>query len=309
MQNKEVFKKTLNTKIDRYGCAYPNLKLSEQELGTWLNNLGYSFVANYEILDGKEIDLYCEELKLGIEYCGLFWHNEMSLEPRNKNYHYEKFKISYKKGVRLVTLFEDEWKFRREACENVLRSILEKNNIKKHARKCEVKEISKEECNSFLDCYHLLGSNRLSQIRYGIYDSEGLLGVITLGKHHRGKNSLVLDRLCFKSGVHIAGGASKLFKACKNWAKEQGKTEIISWSDNRWSQGMVYEKMGFILDAELGPDYSYVCTKNPKQRISKQSQKKSNTGCPKDMTEREFAQQNGLSRIWDCGKKRWLCKI
>jgi hypothetical protein len=47
----------------------------------------------------------------------------------------------------------------------------------------------------------------------------------------------------------------------------------------------------------------------PKERISKQSQMKCNTGCPKDISEKEWALQNGLSRIWDCGKVRWVFNI
>jgi hypothetical protein len=59
------------------------------------------------------------------------------------------------------------------------------------------------------------------------------------------------------------------------------------------------------LDKELGPDYSYINLKKPYYRLSKQSQKKSNTNCPEDKTEYEWAIENGLARLWDCGKKRW----
>jgi hypothetical protein len=103
----------------------------------------------------------------------------------------------------------------------------------------------------------------------------------------------------------VVGGAQKLFKACKSWAINSGTNKIISWSDNRWSQGTVYEKLGFQLDKELNVDYSYVDLKNPIKRLSKQSQKKSNTQCPANITEREWSIQRGLSRIWDCGKTRW----
>ena len=90
---------------------------------------------------------------------------------------------------------------------------------------------------------------------------------------------------------------------------ENGYKDLISWSDNRWSQGRVYEKMGFTLDSELPQDYSYVNVKRPIERLSKQSQKKSNTNCPEGMTEKEWAEERGLARIWDCGKKRWKLEI
>jgi len=70
-----------------------------------------------------------------------------------------------------------------------------------------------------------------------------------------------------------------------------------------------YKNLNFQFFKELNADYAYVNIDNPKERISKQSQKKSNTGCPKDKTEKEWALEKGLSRIWDCGKTRWIFKI
>jgi hypothetical protein len=64
--------------------------------------------------------------------------------------------------------------------------------------------------------------------------------------------------------------------------------------------------MGFILEKELAPDYSYVLLSNPKIRIPKQKMKKKNINCPKNKTESEFTKELGYSRIWDCGKKRWV---
>jgi len=83
----------------------------------------------------------------------------------------------------------------------------------------------------------------------------------------------------------------------------------LSWSDNRWSDGSVYKKLGFTLDEHLKPDYTYVSLINPKRRISKQSQKKSATNCPPEITELEWANTRGLARIWDCGKTRWVFQV
>ena len=80
---------------------------------------------------------------------------------------------------------------------------------------------------------------------------------------------------------------------------------MISFSDNRLSDGKVYEAMGFYLEKEHRPDYFYVDLSSGK-RLSKQSQKKSSSGCPKGMTESEWAASRNLSRFWDKGKKRWV---
>ena len=66
--------------------------------------------------------------------------------------------------------------------------------------------------------------------------------------------------------------------------------------------------MKFKLEQEYPPDYSYVDVKSA-VRLSKQSQKKDLTACPKEMTELEWSIMNGLVRIWDCGKKKWVFNL
>ena len=129
------------------------------------------------------------------------------------------------------------------------------------------------------------------------------MGVLSLRNHHRKSLELVLDRLCFLDEHIIIGGASKLLKVAATWAKNNNYKQIISWSDNRYSQGNVYEKIGFILDQELPPDYSYVSS-NKKYRISKQSM-----AVKAGICEKKYAQSLGCSRIWDCGKKRYIYNI
>src|SRR3990167_11031389 len=41
----------------------------EEEIRQWLKNLGFEFNKNNTVLNGYEIDLYNEHLRLGIEYC------------------------------------------------------------------------------------------------------------------------------------------------------------------------------------------------------------------------------------------------
>lgn len=262
------------------------------------------------ILKPKELDIYIPELNLAIEYCGLYWHNEDSPQPRGRNYHYEKMKACQEQGVRLITIFEDEWLNRREQVSGFLMSVLGKAEKRYFARKCEVKEVDKAIARKFLNDYHIQGKTTC-KIAFGLYYNDELLGVTTGNVHHRQKGDkapFVLNRLVFKKGVLVVGGASKLLKHLMKYAKNEGFKELISWSDNRWSQGNVYEKTGFTLVEELKPDYSYVTSELTRQ--SKQSNKKKlllKKGAVGSManTEKELAKSIGYSRIWDCGKQRW----
>lgn len=169
--------------------------------------------------------------------------------------------------------------------------------------------MTNKQSNLFYENFHIQGKPYNTKKSFGLYYNNEVVGVISLGLHHRQKNKLVINRLCFKEDTQIIGGASKLFKKCKEYAKKNNFDDITTWSDNRWSNGSVYKKLGFTLDKESKPDYSYVKLDKKYCRVSKQSQKKSNSGCPKEVKESDFAKSKNLARIWDCGKKRWIFKI
>jgi predicted GNAT family N-acyltransferase len=314
MSNPAIFSKMIETCIQEYG-KFPvgGYGKTQEEIREWLNNFGFNFSSDYEVLENKEIDLLDKDLKLGIEYCGLYWHNESSPQPRDHKYHIDKYKNCLKKDIQLLTIFEDEWKFRQEQCKSHIKSILGVSNKKVFARKCEIKEISREEAKSLFDSYHIQGSNKLGVVFFGLFHENELCAAMSLGRHSRqtdaSRKEITLDRLCFKDNYQVIGGSSKLFNKCLSWAKNNNYKKIISFSDNRWSLGNVYLKMGFILEKEYGPDYSYVEINNPRKRLSKQSQKKDMTNCPEGLTEHVWAIQRGLARIYDCGKKRWVFNI
>lgn len=303
--------KVIKTCLERYG-KYPAgnglYGKTQKELQDWLNSFGFNFGPNHQLLgNGQEIDMYDASKKLAIEYCGLYWHNECSPEPRNQNYHYNKYKKCLYQGIQLLTIFSDEWDTRQFQCKSHLKSLLGVIDRRLYARKCTISELDRADARKFFQDYHIQGKNNLGIVYFGLLFENEVVGVMSLGRHNRQySNALVLDRLCFKDGVQVIGGASKLLKHCVEWAKQQKHESIISFSDNRWSVGKVYEALKFKMEHEYRPDYSYVEVERPDSRLSKQSQKKSTVDCPPELTEYEWAKQRGLARIWDCGKKRWI---
>lgn len=214
--------------------------------------------------------------------------------------------------------FPHEWQGRSSQIISHIRSYDSKILRKIHARKCNVKQIDMKILRKFCDLYHIQGTNKLGFIGWGIFEAEELIGVLSFGRHHRQnqvlteEKSVVLDRLCFKENVRIMGGASKLFSVAVKWAMEQHDvSKIISFSDNRWSLGGVYEKLNFKLDKELAPDYFYIEENNVLSYYSKQSQKKDNVNCPQntEITEKQWAKCRGLIQVYDAGKKRWSYKV
>jgi hypothetical protein len=264
--------------------------------------LGIKLNRDLLVLDGLEMDMYSDTLKIGIEYCGLYWHCEKFVKTRTK--HRNKYRLAESKGVRLFTVFENEWVHRQSQVLSYLRAAFGKNSRRLYARNCVVREIAGDLAKEFIDTYHIQGKTHLGKYFAGLYLGDELVAVMSFGRHHRKSSNLVLDRLCFKYDTTVVGGSSKLFKFLLGLS---GATEIISWSDNRWSRGNVYKSLGFTKAADLPEDYSYVDTRNHKL-LSKQSQKKSRTKCPQDKTEKEWCEERELYRIWDCGKIRWVYK-
>lgn len=213
-----------------------------------------------------------------------------------------------KENKKVFITFPHEWENKKD---QILSHVRSYQNIKEaiYARKCEVKEIPINEVREFCSKYHIQGKNKLGLVGWGIFYNNNLLGILSLGRHHRNFDTIVLDRLCFLSNVRVVGGATKLFSLAIKWAVENKVDKIISFSDLRWSEGNVYDKLGFYIEETLKPDYFYVDKNNFSKYYSKQSQKKDNVNCPSNLTEEEWATQRGLVKVFDAGKIRWAYNI
>lgn len=71
-----------------------------------------------------EIDILIPELRLGIEYDGLYYHSTLKVKP---DYHIEKLKIINKAGYRLINIFEDEWHTRMDDVKEFLKATISGN--------------------------------------------------------------------------------------------------------------------------------------------------------------------------------------
>lgn len=262
--------------------------------------------SNRSIVPPKELDIFIPSHNLAIEYCGEYWHSE---QKKGRLAHYDKWKACDQKNVQLITIFENSFKDRKDQYLQYIESKLQLSKLIVGARKCQVEEIDAKLAKPFIEKYHIQGFSRSSFCVALKLEGE-LVGIMSFAPHHRQANAdiVVLNRLCFKSGVTIQGGASKMLKFAIPLLKAKGYISIITWSDNCLSNGNVYEKMGFKLDKELPPDYFY---SSGKQSRSKQNSTKKAllkmgaTGT----TELEMAQSLGYERIWDCGKKRWALNL
>lgn len=290
-------------------CFPRNLQSKwHSDINEFVKELGIETEINdRQVIKPLEIDILIESKKIGIELGGLYWHNE---NKKDKEYHLLKYERCFEAGYRLITIFEDEWLYKKEIVKNTLKSIFNVNENKEkiHARCCEIKEIDPKLKNNFLDKYHLLGKD-YSIIKLGAFYNNELVSVMTFshGSISRRKSDIKtweLSRFCVSSNYHIPGIASKIlsyFKRNYTWK------EIYSYTDKRWFDGNMYNKIGFTLDSYIPPDYWYVKSPYFNERIHRFRLRKKFDE-PKDIPEWVLRSKEGYVRIWDCGKIRFIMK-
>lgn len=107
-------------------CAYGmHMSKGQDELTEWLRSvLGHDAVQSNRsgLLEGrKELDIYIPSMKTAIEYNGLYWHNEDNV---GKSATYDKWKACKDKGIRLLTIWDDDWNYRKDLVKRTVKSIL-----------------------------------------------------------------------------------------------------------------------------------------------------------------------------------------
>jgi hypothetical protein len=248
-------------------------------------------------LDGREVDIYLEDQKIGFEYNGLYWHSEVQ---KGKNYHYDKYKLANELGIQLVQVFSHEWmKRNKQVCDRI-RAILGVFDRSVFARKCSVESIDLQIAKEFCENNHIQGYSQNTTIAFGLTLEGELLSIACFGRHHRDANQITLNRFCSLPGVRVVGGLARLSSA----GLKHFNQAITTWCDLRWSSGDSYLAAGWQDHGTIKPDYFY--SNNAEIFISKQSRKKSIVKTPDGMTESEHAAIDGLFRVWDCGKRRFI---
>lgn len=240
------------THLDKYGFigSVFSSKSSNAELEVleFLNSFGMDFEKTRKVIQ-KELDGYSDKLNMAIEYCGLWCHNE-NYKPND--YHYSKWKECKEKNIQLLTIFEDEWVFRNKQVKQFLRSKIGSFDRRIYARQTKFLELEPQ--FKFFDDNHIQGIPHQIKKCYGLTYNDELVACVSYSGHHRKGDQIVLNRLAFKDGTQVVGGASRLIR---NSLLLLGIDDVVTWSDNRWSTGEIYKQNGFRFECALPPDYSY----------------------------------------------------
>lgn len=260
------------------------------------------------ILSGKELDIYIPSKKIAIEYNGLYWHNELY---KPDNYHLDKTEKCEDKDIKLIHIYEDDWKYKNEIIKSILKNIFFKNDIKIGSRKCQIRNVSNNDTKIFLEKNHIQGYS-VSSINYGLYYNNELVSLMTFiklrKKINKKDNEYELLRFCNKLNTSVIGAASKLLKY---FIKNYNPTLIMSYADRSWSQGNVYKKLGFVLFGKTKPNYYYIIDGLRHHRFNFRKEKLIKEGFNHNKTEREIMIERKIYRIYNSGNLKFIynCSI
>lgn len=280
-------------------CNPSTRSIGEREVYDFVNSLLPGVISNSRsAISPYELDIYVPDKKVAIEYHGLYWHSEAS--GTYPNYHLDKLKRCESAGIRLIQVFEDEWRDNRKLCERMIRSALGECDLPKiGARKCIVdNSVKVPEARKFCEENHLQGYGN-SSYRYGLRLLTGeLVALMTFSRPSKAKgggSGWELNR--YSTSARVVGGGSRLLSAFRKDFSE----EIFSFCDRRWGTGNLYREIGMEEGVPTQPGYWYT---DGHSRIHRYALRKSvlvDMGGSSDKTEMELAEEAGFIRIYDAG--------
>lgn len=220
MQELNISQSAFNSIYHRYECEDINMNIFNSSFETEVKEFISSITdlkTTYNIkniIPSMELDIYIRDINVAIECDGTYWH---SLRYKPKTYHYNKSKLCEEKGIRLIHIYEHEWKNERQRpiLENIIKNALGINQHKVYARKLDI-EIRKS-----VDMREFFEKNNIQGFRGGkfaicLVDKETrevymayMMGNAYFGK---GKYEWEVIRGATKLGYTVVGGASKIWK-------------------------------------------------------------------------------------------------
>ena len=270
---------------------------------------------NRSLLKPQELDIYIPTKQCAIEFNGNQFHTEWA-GGKTRQYHLNKTKLCKQKGIKLIHIFEDEFRNSKEIIFNKIAHILglQQTLPKIYGRKCFIKEIDKTSAELFLTKYHVQGFDP-STVHYGAFYRDELIAVMSFLISKKEGAEWELTRFASNYNYICCGVGGKLFK---HFIKECNPNSVKSFADRRWTvdeENNVYIQLGFKFDGYIPPDYKYYNAKIDKYKrfhkfgFRKQILlKKYPDILNENMTETEMAKELGYDRIWDCGLIRYVWK-
>ena len=296
-----LFEQTPDGQKQGKGCkkCTHSISKAEQEIANYIKSLGLAILqSDRKILKGKELDIVIPELKIAIEYNGVYWHSEQ--HGKGFNYHASKTAECNKMGYRLVHIWEDDFMLNKAKELRFIKHLLGKDDSETiFGRKCQLRVIPNSESTDFLNTHHVQGVGSAS-VTIGTFFKGQLVACTQFTIRKNGAYELI-RHACSCNVIGSLGKAVSFF--AKHYTHD-----IYSFCDLTRYNGKSYQKAGFIQQGRLKPDYKYVVDGVRRHKFGFR-RRAIHSQFPhvysEDLTEKEMMKLLEYPRIWDCGKIRY----
>ncbi len=298
-------------KYDVYNLLNTSSSSYELLIEKLLNELNIQYIRNNRtIIKPLELDFYIPNYKLAIEVGSLYFHNEIT-GNKNKFYHYNKWKQCKDQNITLLQYFDNDLLNNWRIIESKIKRICNIQSPIVGSRKLELRELNDYNAEKmFMDTYHLQGTTSKRNIIIGAYYNNELVAISTwLIKD----NITELVRYATNINYSYPGLFSRMLSKFKLLTNFRGT--LISFSDNRHSNGNLYKTSGFNLEYITKPGYMYsINSFILESRLKYQKHKlKKIFNLTDDYinshTEWQIMQEMGYDRLWDAGQSKWSMTI
>lgn len=281
----------------------------EKEIADWLSQYIDIETSDRKQIYPLELDIFVPSKNVAIEYNGLYWHSAIVHGKDASTLHLNKTIKCEEKGIRLIHIFEDEWKNKQDIVKSIILSSIGVYERKIPARKCEVKKVDNKTALSFIQANHIMATKKADMLYLGLYYKDELVQLASFRKNFAQRTSdkdIELGRMITLKNTQVLGGFSKIMKHCPY-------EKITSFIDRRLFDGKGYNNSGWTITGYSKPAYFYTDTVN---RFNRQTFMKHNClkmwdDVTEDMREVDMCMKHKLYQIFDCGtiKVEYLNKI
>jgi len=291
----------------------------EDDVAAWVAELGCEVMRNRRDLLNHtlELDIYVPEQRIGIEFNGCYWHSDR--HNKNTRILESKYQLASKAGIRLITVWDFDWRHRQDVVKQHLRHALGRDTGPTYgARRCSLVTLSTIEANRLYADHHLQGAMRGGVLHLGLqFQGETVAsmsftqGATRRGKHQDGEWELAR----YATAARVPGGAGRLFAA---FVATKRPAVVWSFSDHQHFAGGLYPRLGFVHDGNIPADYRVVHPatlrtwhkslwqrKSIPARLRELRSKETFDPNTDPRTEQQMQNLVNVLRVWDAGKARW----
>lgn len=240
-----------------------HISKEEREIYEWVKQYCPEAKQSVRKLGRRELDILIPDKKVAIEFNGHYWHSLQKLtapdkdgKPRMspaeaKKYHYNKSVGCEKQGVRLIHIWDYEWRDPRKQAvlKNIILGAIAQLPERYYARECKVCRYDRgcerwPELNRFFEQNNIQG-NRGGSVVFTLEKDGEILMAYKFGRPSGGKAKekyqYEMVRGACKLGVQVIGGATRLWS---HFVKEMKPKSVVYYVDYNYFDGRSVEKLG-----------------------------------------------------------------